>query len=170
MFVGSGFPNWGDPAHHPWTVGGILAYNTEAKMWGEFIAKKKPGAKVAELTLNNDFGKIYAETMQQVAKDKGLTIVESKLHEATATNLDNEIAADPRRQPRCRARRDHRQVLPDGDGRPGRRWLQGHHHRLGTPAPRWHRSSSRSTRPATACTSSASRRTRAIRSTRTIRP
>ena len=31
--------------------------------------------------------------MQQVAKDKGFTIVESKLHEGTATNLDNEIAA-----------------------------------------------------------------------------
>ena len=33
MFVGTGFPAWGDPANHPWTVGGILAYNTEAKIW-----------------------------------------------------------------------------------------------------------------------------------------
>ena len=94
MFVGTGFPAWGDPAHHPWTVGGgALGYNTEAHMWGEFIDKKKPGAKVAELTYNNDFGKAYATEMQKVAKENGFTIVESKLHEGTATSLDNEIAA-----------------------------------------------------------------------------
>ena len=100
MFVGTGFPAFGDPKNHPWTVGGgALGYNTEAVMWGEFIAKNKPGAKIAQLTYNNDFGKSYSTAMEQVAKDKGFTIVESKLHEGTATSLDNEItailAADP---------------------------------------------------------------------------
>ena len=105
LFVGTGFPNWGDPKHHPWTIGGIMAYNTEAEMWGEFIAKKKPGAKIAELTFNNDFGKVYATTMKQVAaKDKGFTIVDSELHEGTATSIDNEITAILAVQPGRRAR------------------------------------------------------------------
>ena len=44
-----------------------MPYNAEAIMWGEFIAEKKPGAKIAELTFNNDFGKVYSTTMQEVA-------------------------------------------------------------------------------------------------------
>ncbi|HMK11333.1 MAG TPA: ABC transporter substrate-binding protein [Acidimicrobiales bacterium] len=99
LFVATGFPNWGDPAHHPWTIGGIMAYNSEAKMWGEFIAKKKPGAKIAELTFDNDFGKVYSTTMKQVAADKGFTIVDSELHEGTDTSIDNQVtkilAANP---------------------------------------------------------------------------
>jgi branched-chain amino acid transport system substrate-binding protein len=99
LYVATGFPNWGDPAHHPWTIGGILSYSAEAKMWGEFIAQKKPGAKIAELTFDNDFGKVYSTTMQQVAKDKGFTIVDSELHEGTDTSIDNQVtkilAANP---------------------------------------------------------------------------
>jgi branched-chain amino acid transport system substrate-binding protein len=68
-----------------------MAYNSEAKMWGEFIAKKKPGAKIAELTFDNDFGKVYSTTMKQVAADKGFTIVDSELHEGTDTSIDNQI-------------------------------------------------------------------------------
>ncbi len=30
LFVATGFPNWGDPKGHPWTIGGIMAYNAEA--------------------------------------------------------------------------------------------------------------------------------------------
>lgn len=93
LFVATGFPNWGDPEGHPWTIGGIMPYNAEAIMWGEFIAEKKPGAKIAELTFNNDFGKVYSTTMQEVAADKGFTIVDSELHEGTATSIDNEITA-----------------------------------------------------------------------------
>ncbi len=91
LYVATGFPNWGDPAHHPWTIGGILSYSAEARMWGEFIAKQKPGAKIAELTFDNDFGKVYSTTMKQVAADKGFTIVDSELHEGTDTSIDNQI-------------------------------------------------------------------------------
>lgn len=91
-FVGTGFPAWGDPKNHPFTVGGILAYNTEAKMWAEYIAKVKPGAKVAQLVYNNDFGKSYQTQFEASAKEKGLTITATKLHEPTST-LTNEVTA-----------------------------------------------------------------------------
>jgi len=93
MFVGTGFPAWGDPKNHPWTVGGILAYNTEAKIWAQYIAQKSPGAKVAQLVFNNDFGKAYQKQFETDAKAAGLTIVETKLHEGTAANIDNEVTA-----------------------------------------------------------------------------
>ena len=93
MFVGTGFPAWGDPKNHPWTVGGILAYNTEAKIWAAYIAQKTPGAKVAQLVFNNDFGKAYQKQFEADAKTAGLTVVETKIHEGTAANIDNEVTA-----------------------------------------------------------------------------
>jgi ABC-type branched-subunit amino acid transport system substrate-binding protein len=93
LYVGTGFPAWSDPKNHPWTINGILAYNTEARMWGEFLAKKKPNAKVAMLIYNNDFGKAYQKTFEDVAQEKGFDIVETKLHEGTAANIDNEVTA-----------------------------------------------------------------------------
>jgi branched-chain amino acid transport system substrate-binding protein len=93
LFVASGAPDWGDPKNHQWTVGGLLAYTTEATIWADYIAKKSPGAKVAQLVFNNDFGKTYQKTFEKAAKERGLAIVETKLHEGTATNVDNETAA-----------------------------------------------------------------------------
>jgi ABC-type branched-subunit amino acid transport system substrate-binding protein len=93
LWVGSGLPKYGDPQNHPWTVGGILAYNTEAKIWAEWIAKQKPGATVGLLTINNDFGKVYKTAFDQAAGEKGLKVVASPSHETTATNIDNEITA-----------------------------------------------------------------------------
>ncbi|MEY2471965.1 MAG: branched-chain amino acid transport system substrate-binding protein [Actinomycetota bacterium] len=91
--VNTGFPAWGDPAHHPWTTGGILAYNTEATIWAEYIAKQKPDAKVALLIFNNDFGKAYQKVFTAEAAKKKLKIVATQLHEGTAPNIDNEVAA-----------------------------------------------------------------------------
>jgi ABC-type branched-subunit amino acid transport system substrate-binding protein len=93
LYVGTGFPGWGDPANHQWTIGGILAYNTEAVMWGEFIEAEAPGATVAQLVFNNDFGKSYQTAFEAVAAEKGFEIVETQLHEGTATAIDNEVTA-----------------------------------------------------------------------------
>lgn len=97
--VNTGFPAWGDPKNHPWTTGGILAYNTEALIWADYIKEQKPGAKVAQLIFNNDFGKAYQETFAEAAEENDLEIVETRLHEGTAPNIDNEIAAILAAQP-----------------------------------------------------------------------
>jgi branched-chain amino acid transport system substrate-binding protein len=97
-YVGTGFPAWGDPDHFPFTAGGILAYNTEAKFWLEYLKKVKPGAKVAQLVYNNDFGKSYQKAFEAGAKAAGLNIVATALHEPTSS-LTNEVttllAANP---------------------------------------------------------------------------
>jgi branched-chain amino acid transport system substrate-binding protein len=60
---GSGHPAWGDPVKHPWTYGNLLAYGTEAILWGAFVDRhlgEFPAGKVtiAALSLNNDPGNI----------------------------------------------------------------------------------------------------------------
>lgn len=89
--VGTGFPAWGDPAHFPWTSGGIPSYTVEAKVWVEFIKQKFPDAKkVAILSFNNDFGKTYKTTLDAALPDAGYEIVADVAHEATS-DLSNEV-------------------------------------------------------------------------------
>jgi len=89
--VGTGFPAWGDPEHFPWTSGGIPSYTVEAKVWVEFIKEKFPDAKkVAILTFNNDFGKTYKTTLDELLPDEGYEIVADVAHEATS-DLSNEV-------------------------------------------------------------------------------
>jgi ABC-type branched-subunit amino acid transport system substrate-binding protein len=98
-WVGTGFSAWGDPAHHPWTVGGIMAYPTEAIVWTEFLKEKFPqGAKVAQLVYNNDFGKSYQKQFEKTAKENNFDVVATVTHEPTS-DLSNEVtqilAANP---------------------------------------------------------------------------
>ncbi len=89
--VGTGFPNWGDPANFPWTTGGIPSYTVEANVWTQFIKEKFPDAtKVALLTFNNDFGKTYKEALAELLPAEGLEIVADVVHEPTS-DLSNEV-------------------------------------------------------------------------------
>ena len=66
--VGTGFPAWGDPQNFPWTTGGIPSYNVESAVWIEFIKEKFPDAtKIALLSFNNDFGKVYQTELNALA-------------------------------------------------------------------------------------------------------
>ena len=86
-----GLLRWGDPANHPWTVGGIMSYPTEAIAWTEFLKDKYPnGAKVAQLVYNNDFGKSYQKQFEKTAADNGFDVVSTVTHEATS-DLSNEV-------------------------------------------------------------------------------
>lgn len=97
--VGTGFPNWGDPANFPWTTGGIPSYTVEAAVWTEFIQEKFPDAtKVAVLSFNNDFGKTYQEALSELLPEAGFEVVADIVHEPTS-DLSNEVtqllASDP---------------------------------------------------------------------------
>ncbi len=79
LFNQTGHPAWGDPVNHPWTSGALLAYTTEAGLWGKFIESHinefPNGVTVAGLVMNNEFGKVYdagfkAYLEQSPMKDK----------------------------------------------------------------------------------------------------
>ena len=58
-FVQSGHPAWGDPVVRPWTTGSLLAWNSEAIIWGQWIKKNLRGelpVKVAGLVWGTEFG------------------------------------------------------------------------------------------------------------------
>jgi branched-chain amino acid transport system substrate-binding protein len=44
VYNATGLPKWGDPEDYPWTIGGLLAYNTEARMWCNHISRSSARA------------------------------------------------------------------------------------------------------------------------------
>ncbi|WP_420452952.1 ABC transporter substrate-binding protein [Ilumatobacter sp.] len=89
LYNSTGFPAWGDPENFPWTIGGLLPYNTEADIWCEHITSELgEGATVAGLFMNNDFGAVYQDSMEAC---EGIELVESLTHEATAADISNEL-------------------------------------------------------------------------------
>ena len=88
----TGYPGWGAPANYPWTIGGLLAYNTEAKLWCGYIADNiGSDATVAALYMDNDFGLSYEETVQQCADDGQINLVKTVRHDPAAPDVTDEI-------------------------------------------------------------------------------
>lgn len=88
LFNSTGFPAWGDPAEYPWTIGGLLGYNTEADLWCNYINEEiGPDATVAALFMDNDFGAAYEETVTACDID----LVESVRHDPAAPDVTSEI-------------------------------------------------------------------------------
>lgn len=92
LFNATGLPPWGDPANFPWTIGGLLSYDTEANLWCSHIAEELgEGATVAGLFANNDFGASYQTVLEACAEAGTIDLVESLTHEAAAADITNEM-------------------------------------------------------------------------------
>src|SRR5580658_6932930 len=57
LFVATGASMWNDPKNFPWTIGFNPNYQTEARIYGQYILKNSPAAKIAVLYQNDGFGK-----------------------------------------------------------------------------------------------------------------
>jgi branched-chain amino acid transport system substrate-binding protein len=92
LFNSTGFPAWGDPANYPWTIGGLLSYKTEARMWCNYISETiGEGTKVAGLFMDNDFGASYEEEVNACADEGLIELVESVKHDPAAPDVTDEI-------------------------------------------------------------------------------
>src|SRR3546814_12964214 len=74
LFVATGATKWGDPENYPWTMGWQPNYQTEARIYANYIKKNMPDAKVAILYQNDDYGKDYLQGMKD-----GLGDMDSKM-------------------------------------------------------------------------------------------
>src|SRR6185312_7522272 len=65
LFVSSGAAKWNDPLNFPWTMGFTPSYETEGFIYAKFVLEQRPGAKVAILFQNDDFGKDYLKGIKR---------------------------------------------------------------------------------------------------------
>jgi branched-chain amino acid transport system substrate-binding protein len=94
LFVATGADKWNDPKHHPWTMGWQPSYRIEARIYGRYILKNLPNAKIAVLYQNDDFGKDYLIGLREALGAKADTmIVATKTYETTDPTVDSQVVS-----------------------------------------------------------------------------
>ncbi len=92
LFVSSGASRWGDPEHFPWTMGWAPTYRAEGSVYGRYILRNMPGATIAVLYQNDDFGKDYLRGLKDGLGDAGAKlIVKEVTYEPTDPTIDLQI-------------------------------------------------------------------------------
>jgi branched-chain amino acid transport system substrate-binding protein len=94
LFVATGADKWNDPKNHPWTMGWQPSYRIEARIYGRYILKTQPDAKIAVLYQNDDFGKDYLIGLREGLGAKAdQLIVASQSYETTDPTVDQQIVS-----------------------------------------------------------------------------
>src|SRR3979411_161043 len=92
LFVATGATKWNDPKDFPWTMGWQPNYQSETQIYAKYILKEKPGAKIAVLFQNDDYGKDYLKGLKDGLGDKAASmIIAEESFETTEPTVDNHI-------------------------------------------------------------------------------
>ncbi len=91
LFIGSGAGRWNDPTHFPWTIPAIPSYVAEARIFAKYIFAHKPGAKIAILYQNDDFGRDYFNGLKLGLGDKAAQLVAVQTYEATDPSVTSQM-------------------------------------------------------------------------------
>ena len=84
LYVATGASDWGkDIKAHPYTIGWQPNYVTEAKVYAEYLKKKKPNAKVAVLYQNDGFGKDLLGGFEEAIAGSGIKVVDKESYNVT---------------------------------------------------------------------------------------
>ena len=91
LFLATGASKWNDPKDFPWTMGFQPSYRVEARIFGKYILKAKPDAKVVIFYANDDFGKDYLVGLKEVLDKSSVKIVAEESYETTEPSIDSHI-------------------------------------------------------------------------------
>jgi branched-chain amino acid transport system substrate-binding protein len=94
LFIATGATKWGDPTHFPWTIGWAPTYQTEGRIYAQYLLGHMPNAKVAILYQDDDYGKDYVKGLVDGLGDKAKTmIVKEVSYEVTDPTDESQVIA-----------------------------------------------------------------------------
>jgi branched-chain amino acid transport system substrate-binding protein len=92
LFVATGATKWGDPQHFPWTMGWQPTYQTEGRIYAQYVLKNVKDPKVGILYQNDDYGKDYLKGFKDALGEAGKkVIVLEQTYEVTDPTVDSQI-------------------------------------------------------------------------------
>jgi branched-chain amino acid transport system substrate-binding protein len=92
LFAATGASKFTDPKNFPWTLGFNPNYFVEGRIYGQYILKTYPNAKVGVLYQNDDLGKDYLNGIKAGLGDKAATmIVGEASYEVSDPTIDSQI-------------------------------------------------------------------------------
>src|SRR5436189_5778946 len=93
LFVASGATTWGkDYKKYPWTIGYQPNYRAEGTIYGRYVAKTNPKAKIGVLYQNDDYGKDLLKGLTNGLGSKAKLIVSKQSYEVTDDQVSSQIA------------------------------------------------------------------------------
>jgi ABC-type branched-subunit amino acid transport system substrate-binding protein len=92
LFAATGASKFTDPKNFPWTMGFNPNYFVEGRIYGQYILKEYPNAKVGILYQNDDLGKDYLNGIKAGLGDKASSmIVAETSYEVSDPTIDSQI-------------------------------------------------------------------------------
>src|SRR5580700_7422927 len=92
LFAATGASKFTDPKNFPWTLGFNPNYFVEGRIYGQYILKQYPNAKVGVLYQNDDMGRDYLNGLKSGLGDKAATmIVAEASYEVSDPTIDSQI-------------------------------------------------------------------------------
>jgi ABC-type branched-subunit amino acid transport system substrate-binding protein len=92
LFAATGASRFSDPKNYPWTLGFNPNYFVEGRIYGQYILKNYPDAKVGVLYQNDDLGRDYLNGIKSGLGDKAATMVVAEAsYEISDPTADSQI-------------------------------------------------------------------------------
>jgi branched-chain amino acid transport system substrate-binding protein len=92
LFAATGASRFSDPKNYPWTLGFNPNYFVEGRIYGQYILKNYPEAKVGVLYQNDDLGRDYLGGIKSGLGDKASTMVVAEAsYEVSDPTIDSQI-------------------------------------------------------------------------------
>ena len=92
LFAATGASKFTDPKNFPWTMGFNPNYFVEGRIYGQYILKEHPNAKIGILYQNDDLGKDYLNGLKAGLGDKAAKmIVAEASYEVSDPTIDSQI-------------------------------------------------------------------------------
>jgi branched-chain amino acid transport system substrate-binding protein len=93
LFVGSGATTWGkDYRQWPWTIGYQPNYRAEGTIYGRYVAKTTPKARIAVLYQNDDYGKDLLAGLTRGLGRKAKLVVSKQSYNVDDADVRSQVA------------------------------------------------------------------------------
>ncbi len=92
LFPASGASLWGDPEHFPWTMAWQPDLQTEGAIFARNILEEQPGARIALLYQNDDYGRDYRTGFRDALRDQASKMIVAEVsYESTDPTVDSQV-------------------------------------------------------------------------------
>jgi ABC-type branched-subunit amino acid transport system substrate-binding protein len=92
LFAATGAARFTDPRNFPWTMGFNPSYFVEGRIYGQYILKEHPNARIGVLYQNDDLGKDYLDGLKAGLGDKAAKMVVTEVsYELSEPTIDSKI-------------------------------------------------------------------------------
>jgi branched-chain amino acid transport system substrate-binding protein len=93
ILVSTGASYWGlESKKYPWTIGWQTDYISEGRIYGQWIRRNEPNARIAVFYQNDDYGKDYLNGLKQGLGNRTSQIASEQSYEVTDSSYASQIS------------------------------------------------------------------------------